>query len=201
MLKKHAVVIGIVMALALLFVATTQYPGGSQHDKNAIGFNWRHNYLSNLVNEKAMNEMNNAAYPWAVAGMFFLCIAVAFFFIRFSEKIPHKRISNVIQYAGLGAMTLAIFTATSYHDSAIMISGTLLLVALIYIAVFIFKSRLSWLKIYSFICLLVFCGCNYVYYTRTCLEWLPILQKVTLAVILVWILMLEYFTESTDFQV
>jgi amino acid transporter len=200
MLRKHFVAIGIAMATALLFAATTQYPGGSQHDKNAVGFNWQHNYLCNLLNEKAMNEMGNTAHPWAVAGMFFLCIAVAIFFIRFSKKIPHKSGTNAIKYAGAGAMIAAVFTATSFHDSAITISGTLLLLSLFYIAVFVFKSRLRWLKIYSVICLLVFCVCNYVYYTDTYLEWLPILQKVTLGMILVWILALEYFTEREDFR-
>lgn len=200
MLKKHAVVIGIIMALALLFVAMTQYPGGSQQDKNAVGFNWKHNYLCNLVNEKAMNEMVNSARPWAIAGMFFLCFAVAVFFVRFSKKRPNKGAANVIKYAGTGAMIVAVFTATPYHDWAIMISGTLLLLSLFYITVFVFKSRLHWLKVFSVASLIVFFICNYVYYTRSYLEWLPILQKVTLALQLVWILALEYFTEKKDFQ-
>ena len=29
-------------------MATLYYPGGSQHDPNSIGYNWKNNYLSIL---------------------------------------------------------------------------------------------------------------------------------------------------------
>jgi hypothetical protein len=38
MLKKYSVLIGIIIALLLLLIATLVYPGGSVFDKNAIGW-------------------------------------------------------------------------------------------------------------------------------------------------------------------
>ena len=200
MVRKHSVLLGITLAIAFLLISTAFYPGGSQHDANAPGFNWQHNYLSNLLNPIAVNKLDNPAYPWAVAGILFLCIAVAVFFVRFSKKIPLKSAANVIKYAGAGGMIFAVLAATPWHDLAVMVSGTLLLLSLFYITVFTFKSGLHLLKAFSVVCLLVLYGCSFVYYTSTHLEWLPILQKTSLVMNLIWILALEYATESEDFQ-
>lgn len=200
MLKKHATLLGIFIAIILLLISTTQYPGGSQNDATAPGFNWRHNYLSNLLNPIAVNGLDNAARPWAVAGVLLLCLSVAVFFIRFSRKIPVKSAANVIQYAGAGGMIFALLAATPFHDEAVMVSGTLLLLSLFYITVFTFKTRLHLLKVFSVLCLLVFYGTCFVYYTSTGLEWLPVLQKTHFLMNIIWILALEYATGKKDFS-
>jgi len=82
----------------------------------------------------------------------------------------------------------------------IIFASILGLVSFFYITVLIFKSRLHALKVFSFIGLLLAYGCNFIYYTRTNLEWLPVLQKVTLLASILWILALEYFTEKADFE-
>jgi hypothetical protein len=37
MLKKHSILIGVVVAISLLSLSAAFYSGGSQKDKNAIG--------------------------------------------------------------------------------------------------------------------------------------------------------------------
>lgn len=192
MFKRHLILLGIALALLCLVLSTFYYPGGSAHDTTAIGFKWQHNYLCNLVHEKAVNGADNAARPWALAGLLVLCATVGLFFVRFSQKIPDKSASKVIKYAGAGAMIAAVFVATSYHNEAVMVSGTFLPLTLFYMAVFMFKSNLQWLKALSVVCLVVFYTTSYVYYTQHYLEWLPILQKICLALNLCWILALEY---------
>lgn len=200
MIRKYLVLLGVASALSLLFISTLFYPGGSQHDEHSVGFRWQHNYLSNLLNPVAVNGEHNAAQPWAIAGLLCLCIAVAVFFIRFAEKLPSKHAERVVKYAGAGAMLCAVFTATPYHDAAVMICGTLLQLSIFYITVFMFKSRLHFLKILSVLGLSLLYVCSFIYYTRIFLEFLPIVQKVSLLLQLTWVLALEYGVRRADFS-
>ncbi len=200
LLSKYSILFGIIISLLLLFIATTYYPGGSQYDKYSIGYNWKKNYLSNLFGKTAVNGSHNAARPWAVAGMLFLCTSFALFFIAFSKKIPVKSASRVIRYFGVAAMILAFLIATPYHDVMVTISGTMGLVSIFYITVFVFRSQLLICKILSVACLLAFYCCNYLYYTSSYLAILPVMQKVLLFSIVLWILSLQYFTSGSDFE-
>jgi hypothetical protein len=190
----------LVISLSLLVIATLYYPGGSQHDKNSIGYDWKHNYISNLFTEKAVNGSDNASRPWAVSGTLFYCVSCALFFIDFSRKIPARGAAAVIRYCGVGSNAFAFLAVTPYHDAMVTIASTLALVSMFYVTVFVFRSRLHLLKIVSTVCLLVFYGCNYIYFTRNYLEILPVLQKLSLIVTIAWILLLQYSTSSADFQ-
>jgi hypothetical protein len=190
----------MLISLSLLVIATLHYPGGSQRDKNSIGYDWKHNYISNLFSDKAVNGSDNASRPWAVSGTFFYCASCALFFIDFSRKIPAKAAAAIIRYCGVGSNAFAFLAVTPYHDTMVTIASTLALVTMFYITVFVFKSRLHLLKIVSTVCLLAFYSCNYIYYTRNYLEFLPVLQKLSLIITITWILLLQYFTASADFQ-
>ena len=199
MLRKYSILLGITISLLLLLVAALHYPGGSQYDKNSIGYDWKNNYLSNLFSQRAVNGLQNSSRPWAIAGMLLLCVSFAWFFIEFSKKISEKGPANVIRYCGAGAMLFAFLAVTPYHDEVITIASVLALLSMFYITVFIFKSRLHVLKALSIVYLLVSYGCNYIYYTRSYVDYLPLLQKVALLITITWILSLEYFTTRADF--
>ena len=201
MLKKYAVLSGVIIALILLYIATLNYPGGSQFDKNSRGFYLTKNYLSNLFDEKAVNGENNNARVWAVAGIFFLSMSFATFFFRFSKKIPSAgAASAIIKYVGTGSMVLACFVVTSFHDQIITLSGAGALLCIFYITVFLFRSKLHFMKFLSIICLLAACTCNFIYYTQYHLELLPVMQKVSLLIAITWILYLDLFTSAADFR-
>ena len=199
MLKKHLTLIGITASLLLLFISTSYYPGGSQQDKNTIGYDMKNNYLCNLFNEKAVNGMANPSRPWAVLGMFVLCVSFAAFFIRFSKKIPSKSSAHIIKYAGISAMFFAFLVTTAYHDIMTTIGSIFYLLAIFYISVYVFMSKLFWLKILSIACLLTLYINNYIYYSGNGLDILPIMQKISLGLNLTWIMVLEYFTQAEDF--
>lgn len=199
--KKYAVLIGVLLSILLLFIATMQYPGGSQFDACSIGFSWRHNYLCNLLNPVAVNGVqDNPARPWAIAGVLVLNLSVAMFFIHFSKKIPQKSASNIIKFAGAGAMAFGLFMATPFHDLGVTVSGTLLMLSLFYIAVFVFRSKLHFFKILSVLSLLSLYVCTYVYFTQHGLAYLPVLQKLNLGLSIALVLGLEYFAKSVDFK-
>src|SRR6188768_3918488 len=100
MLKKYSILLGIIISISLLLIATAYYPGGSQADKASIGYDWKNNYISNLFSEKAINGSDNASRYWAIGGMFFLSASYAIFFIDFSKKIPAKGAAKIIKYVG-----------------------------------------------------------------------------------------------------
>lgn len=199
MLRKHSVLLGIIISLLLLLIAARHYPGGSQYDQHSAGYDWKNNYLSNLFSEKAVNGSDNSSRPWAVAGMLFLCASFALFFMEFSRKISAKAPAKIIGYCGAGAMLFAFLAVTPYHDSVLTVASTLALISMFYITVFVFKSKLHLLKLLSVACLLALYGCNYIYYTRSHVEFLPLAQKISLAITITWILSLQYFSTRPDF--
>lgn len=200
MLIKHKILVGLTLSMILLVIATWYYPGGSYFDPHSIGFEWGKNYLCNLFDAEAVNGASNGSRPWAIAGILVLCVSFALFFMEFSKKIPPKSGAGIIKYAGSSAAFLAFFAATPFHNLAVGLSGTLALLSMFYITVLLFKSRRHWLKVYSVACMLLWYACNFVYYTQIGLEFLPVLQKVLLGSTIVWILVLQYFTSSRDFQ-
>lgn len=197
--KTHIFSILLVIALVLLFIATRFYPGGSQFNVNAVGYSWQHNYFCNLFSENAMNGLPNTSRAWATFGMFFFCCGFARFFWEFSFKISEKKPSKIIKYSGVAAMLFAFGAATPFHDIAVNIAGMLSLLSIFYISVFVFKSRLVLLKFMSAAVLILSYMSNVVYYFRFHIEILPILQKVSVASIICWMLLLKYKSTSNDF--
>ncbi|MBB2146351.1 hypothetical protein GM921_12690 [Pedobacter sp. LMG 31464] len=200
MLKKHLILLGVIISMSLLVIATLNYPGGSTFDKTSIGYNWGKNYISNLFGEKAVNGLDNTGRFWAVGGMMFLSASFALFFIEFSKKISAKGAAKVIKYIGAISMVFTFLIATPLHDIMVIIASTLFLVGMFYITVFVLKSRLHLLKVLCVFCLLVFYSTLYLYGIGDFRSFLPILQKVTFAISILTILGLEYFTQKEDFQ-
>lgn len=200
MLKKHSVLLGIIIAISLLLVATFNYPGGSQFDINSIGYDWKNNYISNLFSEKAVNGADNASRFWAVGGMFFLSVSLALFFIEFSKKIPAKGSAKIIKYFGIIGMLFTFLIATPLHDMMVTIASTMFLVSIFYITVFILMSKLHLFKFLCIACLLVFYATLYIYGVGSFRSFLPIMQKITFTISISLIVGLEYFTKKEDFQ-
>ncbi|MEN9684654.1 MAG: hypothetical protein RLZZ28_440 [Bacteroidota bacterium] len=198
MLKKFAVQLGIFIALVLLVIATMVYPGGSLSDKNAVGFDWSKNFISNLFGEKSVNGAPNPSRIWADTGMMFLAASFALFFIRFSKKIPAKGPAQIVRYLGVGGMLFTFLIVTPLHDIMVNLSSTLFLVSIFYITVFIFKSRLHLFKFLCTGCLLVFYYTLYLYGSGSYL-WLPVMQKITFLSVVILIVGLDLFTKEADF--
>ncbi len=129
-MKKHAILIGILISVILLFIATIEYPGGSPIDDSAIGYNWKHNYISNLFAEKAINGLPNEGRFWAMGGMIFLSISLSIFFVQFSKRIPKRGAANVVKYLGILGMLFTFLIATPMHDLMVTIASTLFLVCM-----------------------------------------------------------------------
>lgn len=185
--------LGIFLFAVLYFYASSLYPGGSQANMNSVGFDWINNYWCDLMNENGMNESPNPASPIAVTAMVILCLGLMTFFIRFGRKFATNRIwKYIIQICGTISMIFAILIFTRYHSIMIALSSIFGLFVLVGIIKEVYSSDLTALKIGGLICILLLVLNNYIYYSRQWVDILPLLQKVTFAIVLLWILGLNF---------
>tara|TARA_B100001769_G_C21829151_1_gene450378 strand:+ start:29 stop:679 length:651 start_codon:yes stop_codon:yes gene_type:complete len=186
-------VIGIAIFVGLYIFSSTLYPGGSQANLNSEGFDWINNYWCNLMNEKGMNGQPNPAKPYSIIAMIILCLSLMFFFIQFAQIYSKSKIwKRIIKTSGIISMSFAILIFTKYHDLMTTLSSIFGLFVVIGIIREIYKSKLSIYKITGVICILILGLNNYIYYTQQFIEVLPLLQKITFAIVLLWIIGLNF---------
>ena len=186
-------VIGIVIFVGLYIFSSTLYPGGSQANLNSEGFDWVNNYWCNLMNEKGMNGQPNPAKPYSIIAMIILCLSLMFFFIQFAQIYSNNKIWNlIIKTSGIISMSFAILIFTKYHDLMTTLSSIFGVFVVIGIIREIYKSKLSIYKITGVICILILGINNYIYYTQQFIQVLPLLQKITFAIVLLWIIGLNF---------
>lgn len=185
--------IGILIFILLYLFSSKLYPGGSQNNLNSIGFDWVNNYWCNLMNEKAMNGQVNPARPYAIIAMIILCIALSHFFILFAQKIAQIKFWKfTIQTFGIITMVFAAFIFTNYHDLMTTLSSVFGVFVVVGIIWELYKSNLHVFKISGLFCILLLGINNYIYYTGHLIKYLPLIQKITFAIVLTWIMGLNY---------
>ena len=201
LIKKNIVAIGLLLSVIFLFIAGFNYPGGSPQNIHTIGYSWSENYISNLLEYKAVNGMENSARPFGVIGVVLMGLCSGLAFVRLSQKVDSKKYSIVINYLGLLLILLSsLITIPSLHNLMVTFSSITTLLLVFYVAILLIKSRLQLLKFTSIILLFVFYGAAYMYFTQTGLDYLPIIQKLIHIFQIIWILGLEYFTNKKDFD-
>ncbi len=191
-MKRLIPSIGIVLFIILYCYATTRYPGGSAAYTDRVGFDWVHNYWCDLLTTIAINGEANAAKPYGIVSMVFLCGIVAVFFFQFADAFPFsKRWRLAIKICGALSMFFGALIFTPLHNSMIGISSLFAIVPIIGI----FKGMIS-ARSYKYIGLGLVCAvllglCNYFYYTQHFIEWLALFQKIALASVLLWIVVVN----------
>ncbi len=198
MIKKHLVLIGLIISLGFLLIAISIYPGGTYENQNAIGFDLTKNFTSHLFAEKALNGQDNPSRIWAYLGMILLPISYAIFFTNMSKKIPDKNAGVILKYGSIANVLCMFLIVTSLHDIMLNISITLFWTCIVIITVFIIKTKLHFFKIICLLCLVIFYYSIYLWATN---DWnvLPTMQKVNFINSTLLILGLEYFTKEKDF--
>ena len=198
-LRRHSLPLALAAGTFLFLVAAARYPGGSQRDATAPGFAWADNYVSNLFPATAVNGAPNASRPWAILATALLSFAFGRFFVGFARKMPAPGAARVVRWCGVGSVVFAALAVTPYHDAMVTLSAVLGLLGMFYVTVFVFKSNLHALKVLSVVCISLWYGCAYVYFTRSGLASLPILQKMALGVAITWALAVDYRVRAEDF--
>lgn len=184
---------GILSFVGLYMYSAKLYPGGSQANLNSIGFDWINNYWCNLMSDQGMNGQWNPAKPFAITAMIILCVSLALFFVQFARKFARSQFWKfIIQNFGILTMTFAVLIFTDYHDLMTAISSILGVFVVIGIIWEVYKSNLFFFKLGGILCILLLGANNYIYYIGQWIEYLPIIQKITFAFVLIWIIGLNY---------
>ena len=182
-------IFGIIIFIFLYIVATLLYPGGSQIDKNSIGFSWSNNYWCNLLNDISINGKPNPAKPVAMTGMFVLCLTLAFFWVLFPRHIDfNRKLKLAIPISGILAMTIAFFLFTNInHDIVINLAAIFGAVATVGTFIGLYKNQWFGLFAFGLLNILLVGLNNYVYYTKGLIIYLPVIQKISFATFLIWV--------------
>jgi hypothetical protein len=199
MLKKHSVLLAIVISISLLLIAIMVYPGGSMFDQYSVGFDLSKNFISNLFAASALNGAANPSRIWAYLGMILLPCSYAIFFFNMSKKIPDRNAGYILKYGGVANILAMFLVVTPLHDLMLNISISLFWTCIVVTTIFIFKTRLHVFKFLCVLCLVIFYYSIYLWATN---DWdlLPIMQKVNFLNSALLILGLEYFTKQKDFD-
>ncbi len=185
-------IIGVLIFTVLYVYASFLYPGGSQADINHQGFDWINNYWCDLMGKEARNEVSNPAYPFAIAATVVLGVSLAFFFYLLPIFIPINRFWNMgIRISGMTAMCFGILIFTPLHDVVIISSTLLSLVAIIGLFVGLFKHQFIIFIGAGVLCITLLIMNNYMYFITNQVTYLPFIQKITFAVVLIWIVSLQ----------
>jgi len=181
-------VAGTILFIILYVAATFFYPGGSQHDPQADGFSWLHNYWCNLLNEYAINGQLNQGRYFAFAAMFVLIVALISFWWIFPLLAGLSiKIIWLMRASGCLSMLTSVFLFTGYHDEVINMAGVFGLVAIGITYVGLHRLRWFWLFAWGLFNLLLIGLNNILYYGDGLLLYLPVVQKISFLSFLLWI--------------
>lgn len=182
-------VMGTGLFVLLYFIAAFLYPGGSQANAHSTGFSWLNNYWCNLLNDTAINGENNAAQPVALIAMLALCLTLSLFWFLFSIYAPFNKMWKwLMQVTGILSMITAFFLCSRFnHDVVINIASGLGLIAIIGTYIGLYKKRWYNLFYFGLTNLLLIAANNYCYYSKDFIKYLPVVQKISFAAFLIWI--------------
>jgi hypothetical protein len=156
MIKKYSVLICLIISVILMVIASRVYSGGSLFDKNSTGFDWSQKKFSNLFEANAINGSENASRIWALIGIVFHSFGYGIFFINMSKKMSARQAPTILKLIGAANILFTFPISTALHDIIVTTSSTLFLIGLLYITVYILKTKLHLLKFACIIFLLTF---------------------------------------------
>lgn len=182
----------VIGSLILFLIATIYYPGGNQLDIQQQGYSWLHNYWCNLMNVNALNGLANPARPWAIASHTLLCSGFLIIFIGFgNSQVTHPTRRMIFLSASTLCMGAMLLIFSSWHDIMTTLSSIFGLWVVGEIIYWMILSGKRWLLFYG-LCIGVLLGINnYIYYSQNGLYWLPIIQKITFVMVILWVLYLN----------
>ena len=192
-------VIGICLFVILYFIAAALYPGGSEVNRLAKGFSWKHNYWCDLLETHAENGQQNTARPMAIIATAVLCISIGAFWYFVPRLFTFKPfLKKIIQYTGIMSMGMLVFLQADFHDTVINTAGVLGIFAITLTLVGLYKNHSYSLFLLGLFCLFLFFLNNYIYYTKNGIGYLAVIQKISFFLFLLWffILTIQLFLKS-----
>ncbi len=178
--------LGICIFMVLYFVSAYFYPGGSQADKTVKGFSWLNNFWCDLLNEQAKNGQYNAARPIAISSWLILCFSFMIFWYFLPALLQVTDVlKKTIRFCGVAAMLTSTLLFTHLHDAVIHTASLLGLIAICGTFAGFYKSGHRRFFYTGLFCLALMCLNYFIMVSNTFTIYLPVIQKITFAVVLV----------------
>ncbi|OYY23952.1 MAG: hypothetical protein B7Y69_03295, partial [Sphingobacteriia bacterium 35-40-8] len=180
-----------IIAFAVFYVlASLQYPGGSQADPQSIGFSWMNNYFCNLLSPIAINGQANVGQPFALFSLLVLALSLALFWWSFPNYLPLSQFqTKIIRIAGVSSMIIACLLFTNINHDVITNTASLFgLIAILTSMWAIYQNKLMGIFIFGLFNLFLVLINNWLYYDASLIKYLPLVQKISFASVLIWII-------------
>jgi len=190
---QYSLTIGIVLFYGLYLFSSTIYSGGSHADINAAGFDWVSNYTCDLFHTHGLNGVPNPARPIGLVAVVLICTGIGYFFFQFSQLIPMPLFwKKGIQVTGTLCMICTILIFADLHHIMVLMASLFGLLALIGVIRGLLKN-----KFYKYLwagaaCILLLIGNNYFYYFDIITAILPLIQKISIVLVLTWVMSLNF---------
>ncbi len=182
----------IALFIALYIYSTSLYPGGSYSNPSQLGYSWVHNYLCNLVGPNALNGQINEAKNISIIAIFILGFGIGYFYLIFPRYFEMRKLwRRVIQSAGVASMFFAVFLFTDQHDLVLNIAGILGVITIFGSLVALSRHNAYGLMWTGLACCFLIAANAYIYYTKLFIDWLPLIQKITITILLLWIVLMN----------
>jgi len=190
---KYAPTIGILFFYCIYFYCSTLYLGGTKVDINAVGFDWVENYTCDLFHTHGINGQPNPARPIGMLGILIICTSISLFCFQFTQKIPMTRFwKKAIQVSGTLSMIFAVLIFTDLHHFMLIPTSLCALFALIGIVKGLIQNKLNPYIWTGGACMLLIVLNNYFYFADILTDILPLIQKVTIVLVLTWVMSLNF---------
>lgn len=172
------------LASAVLFgLASMRYPGG---------YDWIHQSVSTLFQPRALNGTVNASRSLAALAVLVFCVSIALVFHTISRSGPSKFHRKTIQIAGIGSMVYTALVVTPMHDVLVGVALIFFVTAMGTIFHRLYLQR-RWAMLASGLACITLTLCNAaMYYGDLLYGFLPIVQKLSLVLWVVWLLGLYF---------
>lgn len=181
---------GIILFTLLYIVATLLYPGGSDIDRNAKGFNWLHNYWCELMAPHSQNGQENTARPVAILAMCVLAASLALIWYYVPSRLPlHRSLQKLNSWSGILSMVMLFFLFTHDHDKVINIAASLGFTAMLLASAGLYRKKMFFLFSLGVFCFLLGLLNTWLYYSGQ-RYYLPVVQKITFILFLSWFCLL-----------
>ncbi len=194
---------GILAYILLYVIATFYYPGGSTFDRTHPGFDWVNNYWCDLIGYTAKNGMINSARPIALTGMIILLVSLSVLWYYLPSFFHEHKINKIVMRStGIFAMGILLFIVTPMHDTIISIGGGLSSIPLAVLLKDLYLNQWNKLFVLGVTAIGSIALNFYIYLTEWGLTWLPLIQKISFVLFLVWIYLIvlycKFLLQSAD---
>jgi hypothetical protein len=192
MKTSHLPLIGILVSVFLFVLSAAYYPGGTSDSAHSVGYDWTRNFISTLFAVTALNGAANPARRLAIPAMLIFCVSIGVLFRNISRKGKSKFHRRTIEIAGIGTAIYAFLVVTPMHDLLVSIALLFFVVAVLATLHMLYTDRHVWLFWVGMICLTSLLMSAVMYYGNVLFGVLPVVQKLSFAACVGWLLALHY---------